>query len=122
MRSFAESRKTIEHAKTFYPDVARKGKFEAMDFFAETDENDKNKYRAVVFCSALHDMPDLRAALLKTKYELLNTEKPGSRLVIVHAQGASHVLNQNKQRARMPSGPLELGFSLAFYFRCSNVQ
>jgi len=91
------SSEMIEHAKNFYPDVARKGKFEAMDFFAETNDDDKNKYRAVVFCSALHDMPDLRAALLKTKYELLDTEKPGSRLVIVHAQGASHVLNQNKQ-------------------------
>mmetsp|Transcript_8128 Transcript_8128/g.16875 ORF Transcript_8128/g.16875 Transcript_8128/m.16875 type:complete len:441 (+) Transcript_8128:51-1373(+) len=91
------SSEMIEHAKTFYPDVARKGKFEAMDFFAETDEDDRNKYRAVIFCSALHDMPDLRAALLKTKYELLNTEKAGSRLVIVHAQGASHVLKQNRQ-------------------------
>lgn len=91
------SSEMIEHAKNFYPDVARKGKFEAMDFFAETSNNYKNKYRAVVFCSALHDMPDLRAALLKTKYELLDATKPGSRLVIVHAQGASHVLNQNKQ-------------------------
>ena len=91
------SSEMIEHAKSFYPDVARKGKFEALDFFAETKEEDSNKYRSVVFCSALHDMPDLRTALLKTKYELLDKETPGSRLVIVHAQGASHVLNQNKQ-------------------------
>ena len=91
------SSEMIEHAKTFYPDVARKGKFEAVDFFAETEEDKSEKYRAVVFCSALHDMPDLRTALLKTKYDLLDNEKEGSRLIIVHAQGASHVLNQNKQ-------------------------
>lgn len=91
------SSEMIEHAKTFYPDVARKGKFEALDFFAEIEEDNRDKYRSVIFCSALHDMPDLRAALLKTKYELLDKEKEGSRLIIVHAQGASHVLNQNKQ-------------------------
>jgi 2-polyprenyl-3-methyl-5-hydroxy-6-metoxy-1,4-benzoquinol methylase len=89
------SSEMIGHAKTFYPDVASKGKFEAIDFLAET--NNSNKYRAVVFCSALHDMPDLKSALLKSKNELLDTEETGSRLVIVHAQGASHVLNQHKQ-------------------------
>lgn len=88
------SSEMIGHAKTFYPEVASKGKFEAIDFLAET--NNSNKYRAVVFCSALHDMPDLKSALLRSKNEFLDTEA-GSRLVIVHAQGASHVLNQHKK-------------------------
>jgi len=95
------SSEMIGHAKTFYPDVAGKGKFEALDFLAtDTDVSGAEseiKYRAVVFCSALHDMPDLKSALLKTKNKLLDTESKGSRLVIVHAQGASHVLNQHKQ-------------------------
>lgn len=95
------SSEMIGHAETFYPDVAQNGKFEALDFLAEADTTTTNsnnhKYRSVVFCSALHDMPDLKAALLKTRNELLDTEHAGSRLVIVHAQGASHVLNQNKQ-------------------------
>jgi SAM-dependent methyltransferase len=90
------SSEMIGHAKAFYPDVATKGKFEAVDFLADNSKSD-SKYRAVIFCSALHDMPDLRAALLKTKNELLDTETKGSRLVIVHAQGASHVQNQHKQ-------------------------
>lgn len=95
------SSEMIGHANTFYPDVASKGKFETMDFLAEGGSNngkgDDTKYRAVVFCSALHDLPDLKAALLKTRNDLLDTERKGSRLVIVHAQGASHVLNQHKQ-------------------------
>eukprot|EP00535_Pseudo-nitzschia_heimii_P008559 CAMPEP_0197174950 /NCGR_PEP_ID=MMETSP1423-20130617/1304_1 /TAXON_ID=476441 /ORGANISM="Pseudo-nitzschia heimii, Strain UNC1101" /LENGTH=432 /DNA_ID=CAMNT_0042623983 /DNA_START=179 /DNA_END=1477 /DNA_ORIENTATION=- len=94
------SSEMIGHAKTFYPDVARKGKFEALNFLEdETHSGNSSKYRSVVFCSALHDMPDLKAALLKTRDELLDTETVGSRLVIVHAQGASHVLNQNKQNS-----------------------
>jgi len=92
------SSEMIGHARTFYPDVASKGKFEALDFLA-ADNSNSNKYRAIVFCSALHDMPDLKSALLKTRNELLDTETEGSRLVIVHAQGASHVLNQNKQNS-----------------------
>ena len=92
------SSEMIGHAKVFHPDVASKGKFEALDFLADATSSGSNeKYRSVVFCSALHDMPDLKAALIKTRNELLDTEKGGSRLVIVHAQGASHVLNQNKQ-------------------------
>jgi len=93
------SSEMIGHAKTFYPEVASKGAFEAIDFLAETSSGSilDNKFRAVVFCSALHDMPDLKAALIKTKNELLDTNQSGSRLIIVHAQGASHVLNQNKQ-------------------------
>jgi 2-polyprenyl-3-methyl-5-hydroxy-6-metoxy-1,4-benzoquinol methylase len=91
------SSEMIGHAKTFYPEVASKGKFEAVDFLAET--NNSNKYRAIVFCSALHDMPDLKSALLRSKNEFLDTEEAGSRLVIVHAQGASHVLNQHKQNS-----------------------
>ena len=91
------SSEMIGHAKTFYPDVASKGKFEALDFFADVEDDSKNKYRSVVFCSALHDMPDLKRALIKTKNELLDATSPGSRLVIIHAQGASHVLNQTKQ-------------------------
>ena len=91
------SSEMIGHAKSFYPDVATKGKFETMDFFADIEEGSRNKYRAVIFCSALHDMPDLKRALIKTKNELLDSKTPGSRLVIVHAQGVSHALNQNKQ-------------------------
>lgn len=90
------SSQMIRHARTFYPDVASEGSFEAMDFFAEIKEDKKNRYRSVVFCSSLHDLPDLKRALLKTKNDLLDS-KPGSRIVIVHAQGASHVMNQNKQ-------------------------
>jgi len=86
----------IGHAKSFYPDVTTKGKFEAMDFLAANSPRNNNKYRAVIFCSALHDMPDMKRALLKAKNELLDSTTPGSRLVIVHAQGASHVLNQHK--------------------------
>ncbi|VEU34583.1 unnamed protein product [Pseudo-nitzschia multistriata] len=86
----------IGHAKSFYPDVASKGSFEARDFFGDTEDDQKNKYSSVLFCSALHDLPDPKRALLKARDDLLDG-KPGSRLVIVHAQGAFHVLNQNKQ-------------------------
>eukprot|EP00536_Pseudo-nitzschia_multiseries_P009318 jgi/Psemu1/200373/e_gw1.257.76.1 len=88
------SNEMIGHARSFYPDVASEGNFEAADFFATT--NEKNKYRALIFCSSLHDLPDPKRALLKAKADLLDSEK-GSRLIIVHPQGAFHVLNQNKQ-------------------------
>jgi len=90
------SSEMIGHARSFYPDVASKGSFEAADFFASTDDDQKNKYRSVIFCSALHDLPDPKRALLKARDDLLDS-KQGSRLVIVHAQGAAHVLNQNKK-------------------------
>merc|ERR1711937_774825 len=86
----------IGHAKTFHPDVDQNGKLQIMDFLKQDLED---KYRAVVFCSSLHDLPDMRSALLKTKKNLLDTTKTGSRIVIVHPQGASHVLNQNKQNS-----------------------
>lgn len=94
------SSEMIGHARSFYPDVASKGSFEAADFFADTDDDHKNKYRSVIFCSSLHDLPDPKRALLKAREDLLDS-KQGSRLVIVQPQGASHVLNQSKQNSLM---------------------
>ena len=105
------STEMIQHAQTFYPDVATNGKLEVVDFLADKDEDkedkEDDKYRAVLFLSSLHDLPDMKRALLKTKNELLDTTSSsnssgsgsgsGSRIVIVHPQGASHVQNQNKQ-------------------------
>ena len=116
------SNEMIDYAKQFYPDIVYDGgKFIANDFYklGDNDNDDdkedattittsknknKNKnntikYRSVLFCSALHDLPDMKSALLKTKNELLDTTKKGSRIIIIHAQGASHVQGQNKQNS-----------------------
>jgi ubiquinone/menaquinone biosynthesis C-methylase UbiE len=48
-------------------------------------------FDGILFCSSLHDMPDCHAALAKAASLLRG---PGSPLVLVHASGAGHVLQQ----------------------------
>jgi SAM-dependent methyltransferase len=47
-------------------------------------------FDSIIFCSSLHDMPDVIGAINKAARLL----RPDGTLVIVHPQGASHVLNQ----------------------------
>jgi SAM-dependent methyltransferase len=47
-------------------------------------------FDSIVFCSALHDLHDSVAALKRASSLL----RPNGKLVIVHAQGASHVARQ----------------------------
>jgi len=101
------SKEMIQHAHTFYPDVATQGKLQVLDFLANQDaaENNDDTYRAVLFLSSLHDLPDMKRALWKTKNELLErttsgnsgNNVSGSRIIIVHPQGASQVHNEHKQ-------------------------
>jgi 2-polyprenyl-3-methyl-5-hydroxy-6-metoxy-1,4-benzoquinol methylase len=65
--------------------------FEAGDFFQYTPPQEK-LFEAVIFCSSLHDLPDTMAALDKA----VSLLQPGGKLVLLHAQGASHVINQVK--------------------------
>lgn len=46
----------------------------------------------MVFCSALHDLPDMDGAIARASSLL----RSGGKLVVVHAQGAQHVLGQNR--------------------------
>lgn len=64
--------------------------FIAADFLKEF--NDDAGFDGIIFCSALHDMPEPVEALKKAKSLL----RPSGKLVILHAQGASHVLGQVK--------------------------
>jgi len=99
------SAEMIQHAHTFYPDVATQGKLQVLNFSADKDaaENNDEKYRVVLFLSSLHDLPDMKRALWKTKNELLErtttsgNNVSGSRIIIVHPQGASQVHNEHKQ-------------------------
>lgn len=75
----------IRNARSLYPEV----RFEICDFLSFDDHE---RFDGVIFCASLHDMPDIRGALMKAA-ELLRC---GGKLVIVHPQGASHVLNQSK--------------------------
>ena len=97
------SSEMIDYARQFYPDIeVDGGKFIADDFYKlgrQQQDTTTTKYRSVLFCSALHDLPDMKTALLKTKNELLDTTKKGSRIIIIHAQGASHVQGQTKQNS-----------------------
>jgi 2-polyprenyl-3-methyl-5-hydroxy-6-metoxy-1,4-benzoquinol methylase len=76
----------IRNARSFYPDVT----LQVANFLTVSDSN--NKYQAVIFCSSLHDLPDIPHALNKA-YDLLESN---GRLIIVHPQGASHVAQQHK--------------------------
>ena len=65
--------------------------FQAVDFLQDYQPDNGGTFEAVIFCSALHDMPDMQGTLDKA-WSLV---KPGGgRLVILHAQGASHVAQQ----------------------------
>jgi SAM-dependent methyltransferase len=50
-------------------------------------------FDSVIFCSALHDLPDMEASIGKAAYLL---RPNGGKLIIVHAQGAEHVLEQHR--------------------------
>jgi SAM-dependent methyltransferase len=77
---------------------------------APANENDSGSdgtcfgpYSCIIFCSSLHDLPDMKQALLKARDLLAvsstssaTSNTPKGRLVIVHPQGASHVLQQQK--------------------------
>jgi 2-polyprenyl-3-methyl-5-hydroxy-6-metoxy-1,4-benzoquinol methylase len=80
------------------PEMIRNGRehhsgvnFEASDFLKDyQDSAEEAGFDSIVFCSALHDLPDSVAALKKASSLL----RPNGKLVIVHAQGASHVAKQ----------------------------
>jgi 2-polyprenyl-3-methyl-5-hydroxy-6-metoxy-1,4-benzoquinol methylase len=61
--------------------------WEAGDFF---QYKPSSNFDAILFCSSLHDLPDPMAALEKAR-SLLSSK---GKIVIVHPQGAIHVLNQ----------------------------
>ena len=85
------SAEMIRNAKEQHPAPT----FTACDFLNEYPtpaERCDDKFRAVIFCSSLHDLPDPTAALAKAT-SLLDV---GGRIVIVHPQGASHVLQQRR--------------------------
>jgi 2-polyprenyl-3-methyl-5-hydroxy-6-metoxy-1,4-benzoquinol methylase len=73
----------IRNAELWHPEVS----FEAADFF---QYQPKELYNAILFCSALHDLPDMMGALEKASSLLA----PNGTIVIVHPQGASHVAGQ----------------------------
>ena len=52
---------------------------------SEDDSSEAGVFDSVIFCSALHDLPDMEAAIAKAS-SLLRAD--GGKLVVVHAQGA----------------------------------
>jgi len=76
----------IRNAQEQHPGI----EFHAADFSKYQDDDEP--FDAVIFCSALHDFPDMDAALEKA-VSLLRPNH--GKLILVHAQGASHVLKQS---------------------------
>ncbi|EJK63070.1 hypothetical protein THAOC_16295 [Thalassiosira oceanica] len=75
--------------------------FIAADFLRHDFEGE---FDSVIFCSALHDMPDCLGTIEKAA-TLLRT---GGKLIIIHAQGAQHVLGQHKANPVMVKRGLPL--------------
>jgi len=75
---------------------ARNGKtgkgrtFIAEDFYSYDFES---VFDSVIFCSSIHDLPDMTGAISKAA-SLLRPN--GGKLIVIHAQGANHVLGQNQ--------------------------
>jgi 2-polyprenyl-3-methyl-5-hydroxy-6-metoxy-1,4-benzoquinol methylase len=77
----------IRNAELFHPEVS----FEATDFFQyQQPPKEELLYNSILFCSSLHDLPDMMGGLEKASSLLA----PNGTIVIVHAQGASHVAGQ----------------------------
>ena len=76
----------IYHAQKLHKGVA----FITSDFLENYE--DVEGFDGIIFCSSLHDLPDLIGALKKAVRLL----RPNGKVVIIHAQGASHVIGQNK--------------------------
>jgi SAM-dependent methyltransferase len=76
----------IYHAQKLHKGVA----FITSDFLENYE--DVEGFDGIIFCSSLHDLPDLIGALKKAVRLL----RPNGKVVIMHAQGASHVIGQNK--------------------------
>lgn len=80
--------------------------FVADDFLAHDfsvyggNEVGSNAFDGVIFCSALHDLPDMIGSITKAASLL---RSPGGKLVVVHAQGAQHVLGQHQANPVMVS-------------------
>lgn len=79
------STEMIRNAKETYRGV----EFIAMDFL---QFNPDDGYDGILFCSSLHDLPDMKVSLAKAASLL----KPEGKLVILHAQGGTHVVGQVK--------------------------
>jgi SAM-dependent methyltransferase len=67
--------------------------FLAHDFSVYGNEDSNGIFDGVIFCSALHDLPDMIGSITKAASLL---RSPGGKLVVVHAQGAQHVLGQHQ--------------------------
>lgn len=94
-------------------DLHPKCSFEAIDFQQYTAP--PGGFDCVLFCSALHDLPDQREAIRKAS-ELL---RPKGCIVIAHAQGAGHIATQVQSNPVLVKRPLpqetelhEIGSSL----------
>ena len=66
--------------------------FVSGDFFQYQLPFDEDGFASVLFCSSLHDMPDVMGAIEKS----ISLLRKGGKLVLLHAQGASHVNQQVK--------------------------
>lgn len=79
------STEMIRNAKETYRGV----NFVAMDFL---QFNPDDGFDGILFCSSLHDLPDMQGSLTKAA-SLLKSE---GKMVILHAQGGTHVIGQVK--------------------------
>jgi len=82
--------------------------FVADDFFAHdfsvyaegNGGSEEGVFDSIIFCSSLHDLPDMEGAISKA-VSLLRPN--GGKLVIVHPQGAMHVIGQHQANPVMVS-------------------
>jgi SAM-dependent methyltransferase len=75
--------------------------FTACDFLSYQPPSSMKDacYQGIIFCSSLHDMPNMMDVTLPKARDLLSPQ--GGVLVILHPQGASHVLAQSRSNPTM---------------------
>jgi len=80
------SSEMVRNARERYRGVT----FVAGDFLGEYE--DDGGFDGIIFCSALHDLPDVTRGLAKAAALL----RPEGKMVLLHAQGCAHVMGQHK--------------------------
>ena len=91
-----------------------KGRTFIADDFYTHDFGGEAAFDSIIFCSTLHDLPDVEGAILRASSLL---RKEGGKVIVVHAQGAQHVLVSLFHNLQAP--PMAISLDKGHLIPCS---
>lgn len=121
----------IRNAQRLYPSQGNNDvQFDVANFMdLQVDRDGGPPYACVIFCASLHDLPDMKQALIKARDLLVastttETDKGScsARLIVVHPHGASHVAQQHKANPVLVPRTLPTSEELKEWLCCTKDQ